>query len=416
MNRAGDEHPISNRLPGVRRRFLLLVALRWLPTGLLIPVSLLLPLQRGLTVTEIGAALAAQGIVVLLLEVPTGALTDAWGRRPVFVASGAAAISAYALTMVAQDLPGFVLAWAISGVFRALDSGPLEAWFVDAENARGAAAEVPSGLAAAGGVISAAIATGSVATAGFLWVSPWSASASLALPYSVAMVVVAAQIGSALWLMETAPRSSAPTTAGWRSALASGVRVALGPSLRMLVVAMVLIGVGVATLEMLMPVRLDEFSADTSAAGTVMGVVTAVAWGLAALGAAVASRVLRTVAPGLLAPGLLAVQAVGLVVMAVAVGPVALIAGFWLGYLVHSAFAASYNAIVHARVDDARRGTALSVTSMAFLGSAVFGGVLIGAVADRASTAIALAVGAGFLAVAAALVAVGARTRPSTLG
>ena len=110
--------------------------------------------------------MAAQGVVVIILEVPSGALTDAWGRRPVFLASAVVAIIAYCVTFVAQSWSVFALAWAISGVFRALDSGPLEAWFVDAEHARGAADEVPRGLAAAGGVISAAIAAGALTTAG----------------------------------------------------------------------------------------------------------------------------------------------------------------------------------------------------------------------------------------------------------
>lgn len=395
----------------LRRRFLLLLALRWLATGLLIPVALLLPLQRGLTIAEVGAALAAQGVVVLALEVPSGALTDSWGRRPVFIASGAAAIVAYTLTMTAQTFLAFAVAWGVSGVFRALDSGPLEAWFVDAEMARGAATEVPSGLAAAGGVTSGAIAVGSLLSAGFLWLAPWSADVALALPYAASIVVVVVQVGCAWWLMEAAPRSGPPAASAWRGALRSGVALALGPRLRMLTAAMVMVGVGVAALELFMPVRLAEFSDDPSDAGAVLGVVTSVAWALAALGATVASRVLREVGPGVLAPALVAVEAIGLVAMAVAAGPLVLIGGFWLCYLVHTSFGATYNSLVHERVDDARRGTALSVTSMAFLGSAAVGGLVLGVVADRANASVALWIAAGFLAAAALLVSRAASRR-----
>ena len=65
-----------------RRRYLILIALRWLPTGLLIPVTVLLALSRGLSLTEIGLVFSIQGLVVLALELPTGGLTDALGRRP----------------------------------------------------------------------------------------------------------------------------------------------------------------------------------------------------------------------------------------------------------------------------------------------------------------------------------------------
>jgi hypothetical protein len=55
-----------------RRRYLLLTALRWLPVGLMMPIFVLVPLGRGLTLTEIGVVFAAQGLVVLALELPTG--------------------------------------------------------------------------------------------------------------------------------------------------------------------------------------------------------------------------------------------------------------------------------------------------------------------------------------------------------
>jgi hypothetical protein len=46
------------------RRFLLLTGLRWLVPGLLFPVLVLLPLQRGLSLSQLGLAPAMQGLVV----------------------------------------------------------------------------------------------------------------------------------------------------------------------------------------------------------------------------------------------------------------------------------------------------------------------------------------------------------------
>lgn len=395
----------------LRRRFLSLLALRWLATGLLMPVSLLLPLERGLTVADVGLAMAAQGVVVILLEVPSGALTDAWGRRPVFIASGLLAITAYAVTFMAQSLAAFAVAWAISGVFRALDSGPLEAWFVDAENARGAAHEVPRGLAAAGGVISASIAAGSLVSAGLLWVAPWRTEATLAAPYLVAIGVVVVQVLCAWRLMDPVRADVAPTLGAWRDSLVMGVRVAFGSRLRLLSAAMLLVGVGVAALELLMPVRLEEFSDDASGAASVLGVVSSAAWGLAALGAALTSRALRRLGPALLTPVLFAVEGLGLVAMAAATGVGILVAGYWLCYLVHTSSGAMYNSLVHGRVSDAQRGTALSVTSMAFLGAGAAGGVGLGALTDAVSAPAALVVGAAAMGVAALLVTGAVRPR-----
>jgi len=62
-----------------------LLFLRWLAVGLVIPIQVLLPLSRGLTLGQVGLVFSAQGFVVLFLELPTGGLTDSWGRRPVLL-------------------------------------------------------------------------------------------------------------------------------------------------------------------------------------------------------------------------------------------------------------------------------------------------------------------------------------------
>src|SRR5256885_1495421 len=79
----------------------------WLPVGLMMPVSVLLPLERGPTLAEAGSVAAVQGIVVMILELPTGGLTDALGRRPVLVAAGVFNLAAFGLLAVARSVPAF---------------------------------------------------------------------------------------------------------------------------------------------------------------------------------------------------------------------------------------------------------------------------------------------------------------------
>ena len=90
----------------LRARYLSLLALRWFATCLIIPVATLLPLERGLSLAELGLAFAAQGVVVLLLEVPSVALTDAWGRRPVLLASSGVPVMAH-LGLTPQSVHSF---------------------------------------------------------------------------------------------------------------------------------------------------------------------------------------------------------------------------------------------------------------------------------------------------------------------
>ena len=89
---------------GARRRYLSLVALRWLPTGLLVPVIVLLAMSRGLSVTEIGLVFAIQGLVVLVLELPTGGLSDALGRRPVLILASLVSLLALGVLYVADSV------------------------------------------------------------------------------------------------------------------------------------------------------------------------------------------------------------------------------------------------------------------------------------------------------------------------
>ncbi|HYG95127.1 MAG TPA: MFS transporter, partial [Nocardioides sp.] len=171
-------------------RYLVLVALRWLPVGLLIPLSVLLPLDRGLSLSQVGLAFAAQGVLVLLLELPTGGLSDSWGRRQVLLLASAFGIASSALFVVAGSFAAFVVVWAMQGVFRALDSGPLEAWYVDATLARDPDAALEKGLSAGSAVLSGAIAVGALASGGLVALDPADGMDALTLPAVVALGLV----------------------------------------------------------------------------------------------------------------------------------------------------------------------------------------------------------------------------------
>lgn len=110
------------------RRFVALTALRWLPVGLTVPVMVLLAQARGLSLAQVGLLFTVYGAVVITLELPTGGLADAIGRRPVIlIGAGLHALSCLAFA-VAEAVPGFLLAISLHGIGRALESGPLEAW------------------------------------------------------------------------------------------------------------------------------------------------------------------------------------------------------------------------------------------------------------------------------------------------
>ncbi|HUR72986.1 MAG TPA: MFS transporter, partial [Sporichthya sp.] len=196
----------------VRRRFLILSATRWLPTGITIPVLFVLLQERGLSLATIGLLSGIGSAVVVLLELPTGGLADTLGRRPVLIAAGLFSLVSTTVSAFALSVEWFLLAWVIEGVYRALDSGPLESWYVDAAQAADADVDIESGLAAESTVISAAIAVGALAGGALALVPTPDALPVLALPLLVAMVLRLADL-VATWVLLEEPQPPSPRAA-----------------------------------------------------------------------------------------------------------------------------------------------------------------------------------------------------------
>ncbi len=395
-----------------RSRFWLLAALRWLPTGLIVPVVALLPLERGLTVAQMGMIWAVQGIVVLCLELPSGVMTDVLGRRPVFVASGVVAAGAYCLYALADGLAAFVVATALSGVFRALDSGPLNAWFVDTVHddptVVDRSASVARGLSGYASIVGASIATGAVLTGLLVTWAPFGTERSLAVPYWLAAGLAVVQVVVALALMN---ERHPPRTGGITDVLGRAPRL-LREGAGLLVTARVLRalmaielfwGFGMIAFETLTPVRLSEMLGGRDAAAAVMGPVTAGAWAVSAVGAAMVPLLVRRWSLVQVSVALRLLQGGTVVGMGLAMGPIGLVVGFLATYGLHSASGAVYETLLHEQVDNTHRATVLSLASMAMHPGGSIGGVALGAIATGVSTGVAIVVGGVVLALAAPL-------------
>ena len=90
--------------PAAARRVLLLLTFtRWFPVGLVVGVITLWILERGLSISEALLAFSLQGIVVFLLELPTSGFADAFGRRPMLIASAIVNVIA-GVVMIARRL------------------------------------------------------------------------------------------------------------------------------------------------------------------------------------------------------------------------------------------------------------------------------------------------------------------------
>lgn len=389
------------------RRFLALIALRWLPVGFLMPIFVLVPLSRGLSLTEIGVVFAAQGLVVLALELPTGGLSDALGRKPVLLIASAVAIMSMALFTVADSAGLFIVAMVLQGVYRALDSGPLEAWFVDATLAADPKAEIEHSLGRSSAAASIAIAVGSLVSGGLVALHPFPAVDPLLLPLLVALVLHVVQpiAIAALMTEEARPRNVDAVVASIRS-----VPAIIGQGLGLLRSSRVLLGLilveaswgfAMVTFESLFPIRLSGLVGGTDAAAAIMGPVGSAAWFASAGGAAGIVLVSRRIGVARSAALLRVVQGVTVIAMGLIAGVIGVITAYLACYTAHGASDPMHTTLLHRQVDGPHRTTVLSMNSMIGQPAAAIGGIVLAALADGTSVSTAMILG-GLICAAAA--------------
>jgi MFS family permease len=400
---------------GVRRRFLLLRGLRWLPTGLLIPVLVLLLLERGLTLGQIGLVTAAQGVVVMLLELPTGALADALGRRRVLLGAITAEAAAVALLVVADSLFAFVVVFALQGVYRALDSGPLDAWYVDTAQAADPHADIERGLAHGSVVLGLAISAGALASGGLVALGPVGGVDALVLPLLVSLVLELVHL-SAVGLLMTEARPVQPVAArqalrNTPAVIAAAIGLVRGSTVLVALVAVEFLwGFGMVAFETFTPARLSEVLGDADRAAALLGPASAAAWLLAAAGAFMAPSLVTRLGAARAGAVLRVVQGLTVVGIGLAAGPIGLLAAYLATMAVHGAANPVHQGMLHrAVIGPSTRATVVSANSLTAQTGGALGGIALGALADAASLTTATLVGAVILAIAAPLYLIAGR-------
>ncbi|MGQ0631236.1 MAG: MFS transporter [Sporichthyaceae bacterium] len=403
----------------IRRRFLLLCASRWLPTGVTIPVLVVLLQERGLSLATIGLLTALSSAVVALLELPTGGLADTLGRRPVLLAAGVLSLLSMTITAFSGAVALFALAWCVEGIYRALDSGPLEAWYVDSVLAADPDADIESGLAAESTAISAAIVAGALVGGAAALLPALSALPALALPMLVAIVLRSLDL-IATWVLLDEPPGDAATAAIPRasrlrraagSARASGrtVREALrllrgSSALAALAAVELFWGAGMTGVEVLSGPRMVELVGDASGGVAAYALTAAAAWTISGLGAAAAPYIARRTGSWLRAAIVARIaQGAGVTLAVLVAGPAGLFLGYAGFYLVHGTANVAHYGLVHRHTSAAHRATMVSVNSLSSRIGGVAAAPALGALAAGQGLVTAFAVSALLLVLPAPL-------------
>lgn len=417
--------PSPRELKRVRRVYYLITGLYWIATALPMPIIVLLQRQRGMDLFQIGILTAVYSVTIVALEVPTGGLADAWGRRR-------ASVFAYlvmAVSMLMLATAGSFILLAVTFVFygtgRALISGALEAWFVEELLRLAPEEELQRSLAYGNTVslfaLSVASLVGGRLPALVSGIELPGGLSALSLPPAAGAGVLLVTSVLTAWLVREHAREApvtpaapgAPAVAGAAPADATGsakagesgsiVIQALLDTVRnrtllLLAVLSVVAGASISTMETFW----QPFFAETLGGGTptgLFGIVTAGNF-LLAMGGNLVSTPLTRLLGGRPARFAAVAQAMrGLFVLLLALqysmGPA--VGAFWLAYMMVGAGESPHQTLINRHVASQRRSAMLSVQSLAVSLGAFMGSVVFGYVARAAGLRVIWIVTAGYL-------------------
>lgn len=407
-----------------RRVFYLVTVLRWAPIGLLIPVLVLVMTERGLSLTGVALVTVVSGVTVAVLELPTGGFADAFGRRPVLIASSVIHGAGLVVFLLAEVPLAFALSWLLIGAARALGSGPLEAWYIDAALEREPDRDIEADLSGHGVAEGAALGGGAI-VAGLLGLVGHVELGRLALtpieiPLVAAVVVQVLHLGAVVTLVrEAAPPRGLPAlrravrrtpavirtgaALGWRDV---GIRAVLGTEFAW--------GIAISTVEFLWQPRVQQLVGDVSERTVLLGIFGAGAFLAGAVGAALLPALRRAVGgrTGLAATIATLVQAVAIAGMA-AVGGAPLLLGVYLvAYVGNGACSPAHMSLLHRRVASGQRATIVSVNSLGGQAGGILGHLALLPLADVVGIPAVWAVAAVVMLASAPLYLVADRSPP----
>ncbi len=358
----------------IRRHFVALTFLRWFPTGLTIPAMVLLLTSRGVSLQTVGLVLLCYSLTCALLELPTGSLSDVIGRRVVLTISGLVFAGSAVMIAFVQTPLLLAVGLMIGGLARALDSGPLEAWYVDRARADDPSCDLKPGLSRAAASGEVALGVGSLVGGGLIAIAPFPDHGQALLltwsvPYLVSgLLALVSTMFVLRWVHDTAQACQAlpakeMALALPRTVLAGARLITRSPVLRRLAARSLVHGMALLTLELLSPLK---FRDSIGAAG--YATLVTLAFGGAAVGSRLGpqlARLSRSVGRGVVFATLLA----GACLAGLA------LPGWWapaLAYLlVYTAFGLTtplVGELLHEETGSSERATVLSVQSLLLQG------------------------------------------------
>jgi MFS family permease len=392
-----------------------IVFLSWLATGLPMAVMILLLQARGLSLIEIGVCLTVLSLSVTVLELPTGAFADSLGRRRSILLSYACKIIGLLIYLISFSLPWFLLGSCILGLGRALASGALEAWFVDASRAAAEDADLQAGFAQSGVAQVAGTGLGLLLGGLLPRALPGLPPDGKAVLSPLGAVLVAATavwvlvaVLSVRWIREPAGQPGSPVRARrgmWSVARHTLADFSADRSLLLLFLPYTFWGLAFASIETFWQPFFSDLAGGFQGRTHWFGATFALGFAFAGLGSFLAIPITRLLARryALVCALASALQLVAIVLLAVQTRFLAAALFLWLLYSGNGLLQSPQAALLNERIPAERRATLLSVSSLFFTLGGALGNLALGYIANTYSIRSAWLTAAGPLAAALAI-------------
>ncbi len=395
--------PESER--GLNKRYLTLTGLQ--EFAILLPLAVLVVhmLERGLGLGVVGLAFAVRSVIVVLLEVPTGGLADAIGRKPIAILSQSFTLASI-VTLLLVTGPAVALLYAVlQGVGAALNSGALDAWYVDSLKRLNPAANLQKNLARVELVRSSAMLAG----AGLGGMLP-SWTNDLALPWPLAGFGVSLFVGalfrilvliSTLLLVNEPEYRGRSVVAGLKAVpeiLRDAARLTRRiPVVPYLLLAVLASGVALSSLETFWQPLTSLVMNASSENSAIFGVFGALTGAALLLGSFLVLQIKSLSSySAMLAGGAQALKGLAMLFIGSATGGWQLGLGLSLAYLAVASNDIPHNTLLNEAIPSERRSVMLSLNSLCtFLGLAL-GSSVLGLLAVQSGPRMGLWVGGAF--------------------
>lgn len=372
--------PLARR---IQRTYLTLLLGNTLAASFIWGINTLFLLDAGLSNVEAFAANAFFTAGMVLFEIPTGVVADAWGRRVSYLLGTVTLAGSTYLYFVLWQVHGPFWMWALVSVLLGLGftffSGAVEAWLVDALHFAGYTGDLEAVFARGQVVGGLAMLTGAVAGGFIAQATDLGTPFLLRVGVLLVMFAVAAVFMRDLGFVREPGRRPGEAV---RQILGSSIEHGLGnPPVRWLMLAAPFVsGVGIYAFYAMQPFLLELYG-DSGAYG-VAGLAAAIIAGSQVLGGMLAPRVRRLVHRRTTA--IIAATAVGAVVLAllgVTRGFVVALVLLVVWGVAEAAMMPIRQAYLNDLVPSRQRATVLSFDSL--MGSA--GGVVVQPVLGRSA-------------------------------